>query len=99
MKSAYKTALAGLVLLGGTSAVLAQDVIIAPEQEVVYREYVRSEPVASISLPGFELNLGATVPQEAEIYTVRDQPYRYTVVDDRTVLVDPDTRRVVHIIE
>jgi len=34
------------------------------------------------------------VPQE---YGIRD--YRYTVVNDRTVLVDPRTRRVVQIVE
>ena len=34
------------------------------------------------------------VPQE---YGVRD--YRYTVVDGRTVLVDPRTRRIVEVVE
>jgi hypothetical protein len=34
------------------------------------------------------------VPQE---YGVRD--YRYTVVNDRTVLVDPRTRRIVEVVE
>lgn len=101
MKLRIVTALSGLVLLAGTAASFAQDIIISPEQETVIREYVHKKPVASLSLPGFELNLGSRVPDDVELYSVEapDVRYRYVVIDDRTVLVDPDTRQIVRVID
>ena len=101
MKTSMKAALAGLIFVGGTAAAAAQQVVIAPEQETVIREYVKREPVASINLPGIELNLGSTVPDDVELYEVREKnvPYRYVVVGDRTMLMEPDTRRVVRVLD
>jgi hypothetical protein len=91
----------GLVLLAGVSFASAQTVIIEPEQEVVIREYVRERPLASIDLPGVELNIGSTIPREVELHAVEvpDIDYEYVVVDNRTVLVEPGTRRIVHVID
>lgn len=91
----------GLVLLAGVSIASAQTVVIEPEQEVVIREYVQKQPLASIDLPGVELNIGSTVPEEVELHAVEvpDANYEYVVVGNRTVLVEPGTRKVVHIIE
>jgi hypothetical protein len=51
-----------------------------------------------------EVRLGAVLPEEGVTYYevpreygVRD--YRYTVVNNRTVLVDPRTRRIVEVVE
>lgn len=56
--------------------------------------YTYAEPVA----------VGAVLPSDGVVY--RQVPaeygatqYRYTVVNDRTVLVDPSTRRIVQVIE
>jgi hypothetical protein len=86
-----------LTLLAGASFASAQAVVIEPEQEVVIREYVRERPLASIDLPGVELNIGSTIPREVELYEVPDVDYEYVVVDNRTVLVEPGTRRIVRI--
>jgi hypothetical protein len=94
-------AVSGLFLLAGAGIAAAQTaVVIQPEQETVIREYVQSNPVASIDLPGIELNVGATLPDTVELHTldVPDVQYQYVVVDGRTVLVDPGTREIVHII-
>jgi hypothetical protein len=96
----FHMAATGLILLAGVSAASAQDtVIIQPEQEVVIREYVQKKPLASIDLPGVELNIGSTVPEEVELRAVEvpDMSYEYVVVDNRTVLVEPGTRRIVQI--
>jgi hypothetical protein len=79
----------------------AQDVVIVPEQETVIREYVKTRPAASIELPGIELNIGSTVPDEVELYAIEegDIDYRYVVVDGRTVLVDPGTRKIVRVLD
>lgn len=99
MRMHLSTAAAGLFLLGSVGAVAAQDVIIAPEQETVIREYVKKQPLASVELPGVELNIGSTIPETVELHEVPDVEYRYVVVDNRTVLVDPGTRKIVKIIQ
>jgi hypothetical protein len=90
---------AGLILLAGITGVAAQDVIIQPEQDVVIREYVKKKPLASINLPGVELNIGSTLPETVELHPVEvpDVQYHYVVVDGRTVLVEPGTRKIVQV--
>lgn len=95
-------AAAGFVLVAGIGAAAAEDVIvIAPEQQTVIREYVHKQKLASVSLLGVELNVGSPLPDTVELYTidVPDVKYKYVVVQDRTVLVDPDTRRIVQVID
>ena len=89
----------GLILLAGVSLASAQAVIIEPQQEVVIKEYVQKKPLASIDLPGVELNIGSTMPREVELHAVEvpDVDYEYVVVDNRTVLVEPGTRRIVQV--
>jgi hypothetical protein len=99
MRMRLSTAAAGFLLLAGVGAAAAQDVIIAPEQETVIREYVEKQPLASVKIPGVELNIGSTLPDTVELYEVPDVEYRYVVVDNQTVIVDPGTRRIVKIIE
>ncbi len=97
MKIAIITAAA---LAAGLSMAAAQDVVITPEQDTVVREYVKKKPLASISVPGVELNIGSTLPETVEVHRFEDMPdmeYQYTVVDDRTVLVEPETRRIVKV--
>jgi hypothetical protein len=90
-------AAAGILLLVGVGAAAAQDVIIQPEHDTVIREYVKKKPVASLSLPGVELNIGTALPETVELYEVPDVQYRYVVIDGRTVLVDPGTRKIVKV--
>ena len=91
---------AGLVLLAATTFATAQDaVIISPEQDVVIQEYVKKKPLASITLPGVELNVGSVLPDTVELHAVEvpDTHYEYVVVDNRTVLVDPGTRKIIKV--
>ncbi|WDZ81872.1 DUF1236 domain-containing protein (plasmid) [Ensifer adhaerens] len=100
MKKLVSTALAGMFLVGTSAVALSQTVVITPEQETVVREYVKKKPIASINLPGVELNVGSVLPETVELHTIDapDITYRYVVVDNRTVLVDPGTRKVVQVI-
>ena len=101
MNQRFRSALAGLVLVAGTGVAAGQTVVIQPEQEVVIREYVQKQPLASIDLPGIELNIGSRLGDDVELHAidVPDVRYRYVVVGGRTVLVEPDTREIVHIID
>ena len=98
----YIGSLAGLMLLGSAGFALAQTmVVVSPEQEVVVREYVKQKPLASISVPGVELNIGTALPETVELHTIDapDVTYRYVVVDNRTVLVEPETRKIIKILD
>lgn len=95
-------ALLALALSAATVAgALAQTVVIEPEQETVIREYVTTHEVAPAEITGVEIAVGTTLPETVELHAleVPDVEYRYVVVDGRTVLVDPGTRKIVHIIE
>lgn len=92
--------IAALALAAGLSTAWAEDIILTPERETVIREYVQKKPLASISVPGVELNIGTALPETVELHTfegVPDVTYQYVVVDDRTVLVEPSTRKIVKI--
>lgn len=79
----------------------ASTTVIAPEQQTVIHKYIQSKPLASISLLGVDLSIGYTVPDTVELHQVEvpDVQYRYAVVNDHTVLVDPQTRRVIEVVQ
>jgi hypothetical protein len=96
--------LAAMLLLAGTGMAAAQDVIVTPEQQIVIREYVVREQVEPIAPPpGIEIMVGTTLPDTVEVQPLDvpdiDTRYEYVVIEDRTVLVEPETRRIVQIIE
>lgn len=97
---AKTSALASIIFLAGSSIALAQTVIIQPEQETVIREYVVREK-APEALIDFDINVGSIVPDEVEVreLSVPDTHYEYVVVGGRTVLVEPSSRRIVHVID
>ena len=95
----FSSALAGLVLAAGASVAVADTIVPAPEQETVIREHVKKEPLASVKLPGIELNVGSTVPDTVELYEAPDVTYRYVVVDGRTVVVEPESCTIVKVLD
>ncbi|PBB24102.1 MULTISPECIES: DUF1236 domain-containing protein [unclassified Mesorhizobium] len=97
MRMHLTSAAAALVLLAGVGAVAAEEVVITPEQDTVVREYVKKQPLASVKIPGVELNIGTAVPDTVELHEVPNVKYRYVVIDNRTVLVDPSTRKIVKV--
>jgi uncharacterized protein YcfJ len=75
---------------------------IAADQRTEFRTYVKEQKVPSVAYRE-KVVVGATLP---ETVTYREVParygkteYRYTVVNDQTVLVEPKTRKIVQIIE
>ncbi|AZV18140.1 DUF1236 domain-containing protein [Mesorhizobium sp. M7A.F.Ce.TU.012.03.2.1] len=97
MRMHLSSAAAGLLLLASVGSVAAQDVVITPEQDTVVREYVKKQPMASVKLPGVELTVGTALPDTVELHEVPNVKYRYVVIDNRTVLVDPSTRKIVKV--
>jgi hypothetical protein len=74
------------------------------KQRKVIREHARQR----VERPNFELRVGATVPESVTMYSFPDvvyeevptlREYRYVVVEDDIVLVDPREHRIVEIID
>ncbi|AMY03711.1 DUF1236 domain-containing protein [Mesorhizobium ciceri] len=99
MRLYLTSAATAVVLMGGIGAALAENVVVVqPEQETVVREYIKREPLASVNLLGVELKLGSSVPDTVKLREVPDVKYRVAVINDQTVLVDPETRQIVEVL-
>jgi hypothetical protein len=84
-------------VVGGVNGILGVD------ERPRFRSYVVEQRRPSYQYSE-DLRIGAVLPEEGVTYYdvppeygVRD--YRYTVVNNRTVLVDPRTRRIVEVVE
>lgn len=79
------------------------DVGIAVDQRPAFREYIIREHVPDYTIPD-RVVVGGVLPETGvTFYDVPQSfgmtPYRYTVVNGRTVLVEPRSRRVVQVID
>jgi hypothetical protein len=91
------------VVRGG--AVIIDDDIdgIAIEQRPAFREYIVREHVPNYVVPD-RVIVGGVLPETGVTYydvpqTFGVTPYRYTVVNGQTVLIEPRTRRIVQVVE
>lgn len=97
-------ALAGMLAFASAGAAFAQTVILEPDEEVVVREYVVKQPRSDVVVPDdYDVEIGEALPDTITV-TPLDAPgfekkFEYVVIDGRTVLVDPETRRVVKVLE
>ena len=95
-------ATAAVVLLAGP--VMAQTVVIAPEQRAIIKDYVVKEKIRPHKLQS-RVTVGATLPADVELAPVPEtwgpsfRSYRYVYTGDDVVLVDPSSRRVVQVID
>jgi len=86
------------------SPVMAQSVVVAPEQRTIIKEYVVKERIAPHRLQS-RVTVGATLPADVELAPVPEtwgpafRSYRYVYTGDDVILVDPSSRRVVQVIE
>jgi hypothetical protein len=77
--------------------------VIADEYVPTFRRYVVEERIPSYTIPD-RVVVGSTLPDAGIVYY--DVPerfggstYRYTVVNDHPVLVEPRTRRIIQVID
>jgi len=76
---------------------------ITIEQRPAFREYVVRERVPTFTIPD-RVTVGGVLPEAGITYydvpqTYSATPYRYTVVNGQTVLVEPRSRRIVQVID
>jgi hypothetical protein len=87
----------------GESVIIDNGNGIAVEQRPAFREYVIRERVPTYTIPD-RVIVGGVLPEAGiTMYdvpqTYGSTPYRYTVVNGQTVLVEPRTRRIVQVVE
>jgi Protein of unknown function (DUF1236) len=104
MKRSLLMAVAAASLLASTPS-FAQTVIeLSPDQRTTIREYVVRERVPAARIPG-EVRVGVALPADIELAPVPEtwgpsvKRYRYVHWNDRVVLVEPSSRRVIQIID
>jgi hypothetical protein len=91
------------VVRGGSVIVNGDVEGIAVDQRPAFREYIVRERVPTYTIPD-RVIVGGVLPEAGVTYydvpqTYAVTPYRYTVVNGQTVLVDPRSRRIVQVIE
>lgn len=89
-------------VVGGAIGAIAGGAL-APQQQVAVRQYVVRQNVPSVRVQE-QVVVGQALPATVELRTLPadvgvQTQYRYSVVNDQTVLVDPQTRQVVQIIQ
>jgi hypothetical protein len=88
----------------GGSVIVDDDVDgIAVDQRPAFRQYIIREHVPEYTIPD-RVIVGGVLPEAGVTYydvpqTFGITPYRYTVVNGQTVLVEPRSRRIVQVIE
>jgi hypothetical protein len=90
-------------IVRGGSVVIDDNEGIAVDQRPAFREYIVRERVPNYTIPdrvvvgGVLPETGVTTYDVPQTYGVT--PYRYTVVNGQTVLVEPRSRRIVQVVE
>lgn len=63
------------------------------------RTYVLEQKTPSVAYEG-EVVIGDTGPETIKIYPVPDEPkYGYAIVNERRVIIDPNTHTVIEVLE
>jgi len=87
----------------GSTVVIGEHEGIAADQRPAFREYIVRERVPNYTVQD-RVVVGTVLPETGVTYYDVPQrfgasPYRYTVVNGETVLVEPRTRRIVQVVE
>src|SRR5205085_11682690 len=109
LRAAPRPAVGGAIVGGPVGAVVGGAIgaaaggTIGASEEPQFRQYVVTQGVPSYTYQG-DVAVGTTLQASGiQYYEVPAQygvkGYRYTVVNKRTVLVDPTTHRVVQVIQ
>jgi hypothetical protein len=90
-------------VVGGNTVVVDENEGIVAAQRPAFREYIVRERVPNYTIPG-QVVVGGVLPEVGVTYydvpqTYGATPHRYSVVNGRTILVEPRTRRIVQVIE
>ena len=105
-KSAFSAIVAAALLTSASvfAAGVTSTTTWTDEQGNVIREYSTTKHYAPITDPKIEVREGVDLPQSVTLYDLPDtiriqQPdrYRYVIVTGHTLVVERDSRRVIHV--
>ncbi|WP_181707976.1 DUF1236 domain-containing protein [Chthonobacter rhizosphaerae] len=83
--------------VGGVAGAALGSIVAPPEAEV--REYVVQQQVPSVQVQE-QVVVGQPLPQTVTLYEVPQYTqYRYAIVNNQRVIVEPQTRQVIQVIE
>ena len=90
-------------VVGGNTVVIGEHQGIAPDQRSAFRQYIVRERVPDFTISE-RVVVGTVLPEAGVTYYDVPQsfgmtPYRYTVVNGQTILVEPRSRRIVQVID
>jgi len=87
---------------GGSTVVIGEHEGIVAGQRPAFREYIVRERVPNYTISE-RVIVGGVLPETVTYYDVPQTfgmtPYRYTVVNGQTVLVEPRSRRIVQVVD
>ncbi len=105
MKRSLLITVAAVSLLATTPSFAQTTVIeLSPDQRTTIREYVVRERVPVATIPG-EVRVGMALPAGIDLVAVPEiwgpsvMRYRYVHWNNRVVLVEPSSRKVIQIID
>ncbi|BBK30449.1 uncharacterized protein DUF1236 [Stella humosa] len=82
-----------------TTTTTTRTTTLSPDQRTVVQEYVVREKRPSVVVDNYEVRTGTALPPSVQFYTVPQMDnYRYTIVNNRQVIVDPTTRQVIEVL-
>jgi hypothetical protein len=89
--------------VGGNTVVIGEHDGIAVDQRPAFREYIVRERVPNYTISE-RVIVGGVLPEVGVTYydvpqSFGSTPYRYTVVNGQTVLVEPRSRRIVQVVD
>lgn len=87
----------------GSTVVIGEHEGIAPDVRPAFREYIVRERVPNYTISE-RVTVGTVLPETGVTYYDVPQsfgvtPYRYTVVNGQTILVEPRSRRIVQVVD
>jgi hypothetical protein len=90
-------------IVRGSGAAVNDELGIAVDQRPAFRQYIVRERVPNYTIPD-RVIVGGVLPETGVTYydvpqTFGATPYRFTVVNGQTVLVEPRSRRIVQVID
>lgn len=83
--------------VGGIAGAVIGDVsedALTPET----RTYILENRTESVVLDG-DVSVGTALPQNVQVQTIPNSEYQYVYVNERPVVVDPQTRQVIYVYE
>jgi hypothetical protein len=96
--------LATAALLSTAAFAQTATVEIAPEQRMKIKQYVTTQKIAPVTVKE-RVTVGATLPADVRLQPVPADwgpsvaKYHYIYADDRVVLVEPSTRKVIMLVD